>query len=298
MPKLLRTAFIFLLLFPLATLNAVEPAQWWKEVHQYDPSKSWYEYMTYTSAYFGPNALPVPELYDGRIPKTHEAEFSTDVYWGYGDQTQSFSTRITYTPIPGRLSLSAWGVLAEHYQTTTAVRDQRASLIEDAEETLVIGDLYLSTQIALLHEKKYMPDLNLEIVLKTAASETSAGARYMDTPGYIFDLTAGKSVHFRRSFLREIRWVGQLGFLCYQLNQVHQEDAPLFAGKCLLSLPNSTFEAGVHGYSGWLNQGDRPLVLRAKYQYTHSGIRYFVQYQHAFRDYPYRRLQTGIVLPF
>jgi hypothetical protein len=276
------------------SVYALEPPAWWKAVHNFNPDKSWYQYMTYTSAFFGPNALPVPETFDGRIPTKHLAEVSTDVFWGYGDQTQSLTTRLVYAAIPGKLTLSAWGVLAEHYSTTNAVRDVRASQIENPEETLLIGDLYLSTLIGLLQEKRWQPDLNLEVVLKTSSSKTSASARYFDTPGYYFNLTAGKSIHFKGSLVDELRLVGNLGFLCYQLNEEHQNDAPLFGGKMLLSAGVWTVETGIHGYSGWLDQGDKPLVLRGKVNYRSGPATIFLQYQHALRDYPFRRLQTGV----
>jgi len=283
-------------LFCLLTTSvlALDPPQWWKDVHQYNPDKAWYQYMTYTSANFGPNALPIPETYDGRIPKNNQAEVSTDFFWGYGDQTQSFSTRFVYAAIPGRLTLSGWGVLAEHYRTTTAVRDLRASQMENPEETLLIGDFYLSTLIGLLQEKRGQPDLNLEIVLKTASSKTSASARYFDTPGYYFNLTGGKSIHFKGILLDELRFVGNYGFLCYQLNQEHQNDAPLFGGKILLNAGSWTVESGIQGYSGWLDKGDKPLVLRGKLNYKSGQATFFLQYQHALRDYPFRRLQTGV----
>jgi len=276
------------------SVQALDPPQWWKAVHNYNPDKSWYQYMTYTTGYFGPNALPVPETYDGRIPMKHLAEVSTDVFWGYGDQTQSLTTRLVYAAIPGKLTLSGWGVLAEHYRTTNAVRDFRASQLENPEETLLIGDFYLSTLIGLLQEKRWQPDLNLEIVLKTSSSKTSASARYFDTPGYYFNLTAGKSIHIKGSLLNELRFVGNLGFLCYQLNQEHQNDAPLFGGKILLYAKNWTVESGIQGYSGWLNQGDKPLVLRGKINYRSGPATLFLQYQHSLRDYPFRRLQTGV----
>lgn len=278
----------------VTTVLALDPPQWWKDVHNFNPDKSWYQYMTYTSGFFGPNALPVPELYDGRIPLKNQAEVSTDVFWGYGDQTQSLSTRLVYAAIPGKLTLSGWGVLAEHYRTTNAVRDLRASQVENPEETLLIGDFYVSTLIGLLHEKRWQPDLNLEIVLKTSSSKTSSSARYFDTPGYYFNLTAGKSIHFKGCFLNELRFVGNYGFLCYQLNQEHQNDAPLFGGKILLSAGNWTIEGGIQGYSGWLDQGDKPLVLRGKLNFKAGPASIFLQYQHAFRDYPFRRLQTGV----
>jgi len=286
---------MLLVLFSVLTYTvlALEPPQWWKDVHQYDPDKSWYQYMTYTSGFFGPNALPVPELYDAKIPMSHQAEVSTDVFWGYGDQTQSFSTRLVYAAIPGKLTISGWGVLAEHYSTTNAVRDLRASQVENPEETLLIGDLYLSTTIGLLQEKHLQPDLNLEIVLKTSSSKTPSSARYFDTPGYYFNLTAGKSIHFK-SIINELRFVGNYGFLCYQLNEVHQNDAPLFGGKMLLTSGKFTVEGGIHGYSGWLHQGDRPLLLRSKLNYRSGSATFFLQAQHALRDYPFKRLQTGV----
>jgi hypothetical protein len=289
--KIVLTVIFFML---VPSVQALEPPQWWQDVHQYNPEKSWYQYMTYTSAFFGPNALPVPETFDGRIPKTHLAEISTDVYWGFGDQTQSLSTRLVYAAVPGRLTLSGWGVLAEHYHTTDAVRDLRASQVENPEETLLIGDLYLSTQIALLQEKRWQPDLSLEVVLKTSSSKTSSSARYFDTPGYYFNLTAGKSFHFKNTLLDELRFVGNAGFLCYQLNQEHQDDAPLFGLKMLLNSGKWTVEGGIQGYSGWLNQGDKPLLLRGKLNYKSGPATFFLQYQHALRDYPFRRLQTGI----
>jgi len=36
------------------SVQALEPPQWWKDVHNYNPDKSWYQYMTYTSGFFGP----------------------------------------------------------------------------------------------------------------------------------------------------------------------------------------------------------------------------------------------------
>ena len=278
----------------VTTVFALDPPLWWKDVHNFNSDKSWYQYMTYTSGFFGPNALPVPELYDGRVPLKNQAEVSTDVFWGYGDQTQSLSIRLVYAAIPGKLTLSGWGVLAEHYLTTDSVRNFRASQVENPNETVLIGDFYLSTLIGLLQEKRWQPDLNLEIVLKTSSSKTSASARYFDTPGYYFNLTAGKSFHFKGSLLDELRFVGNYGFLCYQLNQEHQNDAPLFGGKMLLKAGKWTIESGIHGYSGWLEQGDKPLVLRGKLNFKAGPANVFLQYQHAFRDYPFRRLQTGV----
>ena len=79
---------LFFYLVPASAYTPIIP-QWWKDAHPYDPDKELYDYLTFTTAYFGPNALPVPELYDGRIPEKKQAELTADVYWGFGDKTQS-----------------------------------------------------------------------------------------------------------------------------------------------------------------------------------------------------------------
>lgn len=277
--------------------NAMIP-EWWKEVHHYNEATDWHEYYTYTTSYFGPNAIPVPEILDGRIPKTHKEEVSTDFFWGFGDQTQSLSTRLTYTLIPGRFAVSGFGVLAEHYKTTMEVRDQRASMEKDGEETLLIGDFCISTLLRLFQEKKYCPDVVLEIALKTASSETPRSARYIDSPGYYFDFTTGKSLYFKHSYINELRLVGMIGFLSYQLQNSQQNDAPLFGGKMVLSSDKWSLENGIAGYSGWLGQGDCPLVLRSKLNMKSGSWTYFFQYQHALRDYPFRRIQVGVNFDF
>lgn len=289
---------IVLGLFFLPFLVSAEIPEWWKEVHQYDPKNDVSDYYTYTSGYFGPNALPIPELYDARIPLKHQAEIFTDVFWGFGDQTQSLSARLTYVPLPGRVAIGCWGVLYERYKITNAVRDRRASDVENGEGSLAIGDIYLSTQFRCIQEKRYVPNVNVEIVLKTAASKSPYDARYFDTPGYWFDLTAGKSFCFPGALVQELRFVGTIGFLCYQLNSSDQNDAPLYGGKAIVTSRSWSFEGGVHGYSGWLDAGDKPLVLRSKLTYGFKRMRCFTQFQYALRDYPFHRIQTGLSVDF
>jgi hypothetical protein len=267
---------------------------WWAELHHYDGVSDWSRYMTYTPAYFGPNALPVPEISSGQVVEKHLVELSTDVFWGFGDQTQSLSGRLTYVFLPRRLAVSAWGVMAEHYRTTEEVRNKRASLIEDAEETLLLGDWYISTQIGLLEESVRRPDLMLELIMKTASHRQTGGARYFDTPGTIFTLEGGKTFPLATPLLRSIRTSGEIGFLCYQMNSHHQNDAPLYGAKLHFNFGRSQVETSVGGYHGWTGEGDSPLVLRAKWSYDIQKAHYFMQYQHPFSDYPFYRFQTGI----
>lgn len=288
---------LLLLIFCTPFSVKAELPDWWKLVHNYDGVSDWSSYMKYVSANFGPNALPVPEFSDGSIPLSHRAEVSADVFWGFGDQTQSLFTQLTYVFIPGRLSMTGYGVFAEHYKTTTAVRDYRASLVESAEEITLIGDYYISTEVALLRENGWKPSASLSVTLKTASSETSAGARFFDTPGYGLGVTVGKTIMFRSGLMDSCRLAANVGFLCYQLNNRFQNDATSYGGLLRLYRGQFTLEAGIGGYDGWL-QGSRPMVFRSKLSWLKQSKEFFMGYQHALRDYPFRRLQAGIAVYF
>jgi len=295
--KLAVVTLLFWVYF-LPAISVVRPPDWWIELHGWEEGNDWTEKMIYTTSFFGPNAFPVPEIQDAKLPDKHTAEVSSDIFWGYGDQTQSISTKLSYVFIPGRLVVSGWGVIFEHYKTTTEVRDSRASIIEDAKGTILIGDFYISTLISLIKEKKYIPALNLDLVLKTSSSSSPKGARFFDTPGYYFNLTAGKSKNFSDSFVDELKVSGNIGFLCYQTNKYYQNDAPLYGLGLDVVSGNFTLQNILAGYSGWLNKGDRPLVYRLKLSYKKGNYGFFSQYQHSLRDYPFKRLQTGFSIDF
>jgi len=270
------------------------PPPWWQTVHGYDGTKPWNSYMTYTAAYFGPNALPVFETLDGRTPTNHRFDVSSDVFWGFGDQTQSLSAQCTYALWPGRVAISGWGVLMENYQTTTAIRDARASTVESGKQLLLIGDVYLSTQVQILEQARIRPDLMIEWILKTASSNTPAGARFFDTPGYAFRAASGKSWYRPQAYIQACRLIGNVGFISYQMNNHLQNDASYAAIQVQVRRNALTWANEAAGYYGWTNKGDRPLVLRSRLEYDKGPLHYYVQYQHALHDYPFRRIQAGV----
>lgn len=45
--------------------------------------------VKYAPAWFGPNANPVPEFTDGRIPAKTTISLMGDYYFGYGDETKN-----------------------------------------------------------------------------------------------------------------------------------------------------------------------------------------------------------------
>jgi hypothetical protein len=91
--------------------------------------------------------------------------------------------------------------------------------------------------------------------------------------------------------------VANVGFLCYQLNSRYQNDALLYGALFRLYRGRFSLETGVGGYSGWIN-GSKPLVFRSKLSWMAHSNEFFIGYQHALRDYPFRRIQAGVAVNF
>jgi hypothetical protein len=197
--------------------------------------------------------------------------------------------------LPNKVSLSLWGVPMEWYTTTEAVRNERFSF-EEVPQGKAPGDLYIATNIQLLRDQKYFPDATLNIVLKTASGGSLYAARYYDTPGYWFDITVGKSIYLPNSFLREIRFVGDVGFLCWQTLGGYQNDAVMYGAKINLVTRKIDWETDYSGYMGWVGNGDVPNVLRTKLIFKHRNWRFFGLYQYGLHDYPYHQVRLGVTV--
>ena len=151
----------------------------------------------------------------------------------------------------------------------------------------------------MLAETRYRPEILGEIVLKTASSRRSRGARFFDTPGYYFDLTLGKDLYNSPAgLLKKLRLVAMGGFLCYQMNDHYQNDAPLYSGKIKLDFGRLSWDNGIGGYCGWTGKGDCPLVLRSRLNFHSAKSSAYIQYQAGLKDYITHSLQAGWVFTF
>ena len=74
--------------------------------------------VKYSPAYFGPHALPVPEVTNGKIPDNTQLGFSTDYSFGYGDQTVGLRLNAEIPLLPKFVSLNLWFDFYEKYWIT------------------------------------------------------------------------------------------------------------------------------------------------------------------------------------
>jgi len=256
--------------------------------------------VRYSTAWFGPNANPVPEFTDARIPAKTTISVMGDYYYGYGDQTENAYVKIELPLLPERVSLKIWSTEFEHYKTTEEIMQLRGSNALSGSEG---GDLYVQTRIRLLSEQNHFMSIIFNSTLKTAAAKTFKTRRYFDTPGYYFDVEAGKSFYTKGKFINEIRAVVNTGFMCWETTNSKQDDAPMYGGKLIIGNPIWKWENTLSGYYGWMHTskainlpdyGDTPLVYATKLSLKLGKIDYFAQYQYGIKDFPYNQIRVGI----
>lgn len=259
--------------------------------------------VKYAPAWFGPNANPVPEFTDGRIPAKTTVSLVGDYYFGYGDETKNGYFKIEIPLVSERVSFKVWSTVFEHYKVTpelNAHRQMNGNLTGKSN-----GDFYVQTRISLLKEKKYAPAIILNSTLKTASGTNFNKRRYFDTPGYYFDVEFAKSIHTKGKFINELRAVGNLGFMCWETTGSRQNDAPMYGAKIIAGNQNWKLDNTLSGYWGWMqtsstygaDYGDAPLVYAAKLTIMKSKMDYFAQYQYGINDFPYHQLRLGISFP-
>jgi len=264
--------------------------------------QSIYSQTPYSTAWFGPNANPIPEFTDATIPAKTTITLTGDYYFGHGDQTENGYAKIEFPLIPERVSFKVWSTILEHYQVTNQVSAQRA-MLDGNTSGKANGDIYFQTRILLLKETNNAPDIILNTTLKTASGTYQQYRRYFNTPGYYFDAEIGKSLHTQSSFISEIRAVVNVGFMCWETErQSTQDDVPMYGGKIIIGNQNWKLENTLSGYWGWMHTnvrygadyGDAPMVYAAKITKLTKNINYFAQYQYGINDFPYQQIRLGI----
>jgi hypothetical protein len=257
----------------------------------------------YAPAWFGPNANPVPEMTDARIPTKTTVSLMGDYYFGYGDKTTNGYVKMELPLLPERVSFKLWFSTLENYTVTPELSTKRG--MNGNLTGKPNGDLYVQTRISLLKERKNAPAIILNTTLKTASGTNFEERRYFDTPGYYFDVEFGKSFYTKSKFINEIRTVGNLGFLCWETSGSRQNDAPMYGAKLIIGNDKWKLDNTLSGYWGWMHTsshygsdyGDAPLVYSAKFTILAGYMDYFAQYQYGIKDFPYQQIRVGISFP-
>ena len=237
-------------------------------------------------AFFGPNALPVIDMTDGRTYDQLQVELAADGYFGYnGDKTADLFARVHVPLFTRWANLSVWMPVYEWYSQSDGTGSGA-------------GDVYLSTEIQVLHNAwfkteraKYIPQMTVRLGMKTASGEQFARKRHYDCPGYFFDLSIGQSIPIQTL---ELRFAGSVGFLCWQTAEARQNDAVMYGLQAQLQHPYFSLLATWGGYVGWERYGDAPMTLKVRAAGRIQGFEPYVQYQYGIKDFPFHQIRVGL----
>jgi hypothetical protein len=244
-------------------LIAQEDFTWWGEKHNWDGFRHWTAYTKLTSKFMGPNALPVPDSKKGILPNQTTLKLAGEGHFSDGDNTQNLFSSFYLPMFSERIGLQLEMVPIEFYKMDDKTRDERISR-EFVSEGRTVGDLYIATFIQLTKDHKKLPDMVLGINFKTASGANLDAARFTNTPGYFFDLSASKEITFNSKRISSIRPHALAGFYVYQtyLENNYQNDAFMYGLGIDVDSKKVTYEVSLNGYVGYLNEGDRPMVAR------------------------------------
>ncbi|CAH1001104.1 hypothetical protein LEM8419_02043 [Neolewinella maritima] len=286
----LISALVCGLLLPL-------PAQdfgWWNTIHQWDGHTPWTDYLTLAPAYLGPNALPVPDIQNGRLDTRPRLRLAGEAHFSDGDGTQNLLLDLSLPLFSDRVAFRLQYVPLEYYRMDVATRDLRAARDFDGRGT-ASGDVYLSTYVQLLRDHPRWPDVLLTINLRTASGNKLSAARFTDTPGYFFDVSVGKEIPVSETVA--LRPHLMAGFYVWQTftSNHFQNDALLYGLGADLILAPLTLTGSLGGYWGYLGEGDRPLVCRLDLRTTQPRrINYVLRLQQGLKDFGYSSLRIGL----
>ncbi len=234
---------------------------------------------------FGPNTLPIPELKTGKIAFEN---YSSD-----GDDTQNAFIELIIPVVSKKTALVLNVVLYEKYSLTpenVAFRD----IVSCTAQGNASEDIYLGLHIQRVKDKNKLPDI---LDIKTASGSKSESARFTDTPGYIFDLSAGKDLAVTSKLLTSIRPLAMAGIYVYQTNRTifRQNDPFLYGLGVDLNFNKLKFTTAYGGHHGYIENGDRSNVWRSTIRTQFSStIKYKLRFGKGFDSNFYDAIRLGI----
>ena len=265
-------------------------------------------------AFFGPNAFAVPDMADGTVTGHLRVELAADGHFGYADdKTADLFARVHVPLFTDRANITIWMPVSEWY--VNSLERQRQCRLQD---TAVMrgqefGDVYVSTDILVVRERRYVPAVTLRACLRTASGGSYHEARFYDGPGYFFDVAVGKEwgVKSREPRTESREWqkwrfrvAGTAGFLCWQTDNGRQNDAVMYGVKVAAWCPYLLLQVLWSGYTGWETAGDCPMALRTKVQGKiplrgdAGSVQPFIEYQYGLRDQPWHSARLGVAYSF
>ncbi len=271
----------------------------WAQRVSWDGTTPWQFYINAAPGAMGPNALPVPRMQKGLVSDQWALEIRPEYHRAPGDNTYDLFSRLYIPVVKERVSLEFFWVVYERYHMDPELRNFRNARTPDGKGAAT-GDLHISTIIQLLRDHHSLPDVTLNISIKTALGGQLDDARYTDAPGYYFDVSAGNNIKLGKSGNQHLRWHVMAGFYVWQIYTINQRQNDAFSfGAGLDWVSNKwMFSNTLSGFIGYINDGDQPIIWESTLQYQPGKLSPGIGYRNGLNDYPYQSYYFSLTLPF
>lgn len=298
--RVIRHIVLFLLVINFTTAKAgdFEDYTWWNATHNYDGYSPWYYYLKTSAAYWGPNALPIPYLNQGLISQKYSFELRPEAHLSKGDKTYDLFSSLKI-PLGERADFEVFLVPIEHFSMDSVTRHERYVRHIDA-SGFAGGDFWFGTNFMLLKEKSNRPSIIASAYFKTASGTAMEYIRYTDAPGYYLNLSFGKNIYKSQDKKNTLRIFGQGGFYAYQTwDPLHnQDDCVSYGLGARFSSESYWIKAALAGYYGYLDNGDRPAVIRFQLGTQREKLNFAVKYQGGIHDFKYQTIGISSIYSF
>ena len=280
MRRVLLTALV------LFSFSAQAQLDWWNQTHNWDGTTPWTQYMKYSHAYLGPNAIPIPTL-----QRSDQSYFKSRSQMSLieDDSFLSLHNELHWDRDHTQIHITHQSI--EYYRTSTELRDYRLSRDEDSEGVLA-GDLLIDICTRLWERDQ-------EVVWFTFHTKTAAGplpqARFTDAPGYAFFFS------HQKSFSSAGNWVPTLttdaGFQVYQTHWVDypQNDGFLINIGLQVQKDKTIFSTRLRTFTGYFQEGDWPRLLELQWNKNLFFGQTQLGWTRGLNDYPFSFLTVGLI---
>jgi hypothetical protein len=247
----------------------------------------------YNPGFLGPNALPPPLVETAWIAPSPQISLGvamqrTQSVLGADDASLVLPFRLE-VPFLGRASLLFEG---QPFEWWLASAQTRNSWQPSTWNGLSKADIRIGAKFLLFNGARTHPSVGLRALTKTTTGKDFFDHRFINAPGYLFDVLASHRFALPREWAIDAH--ASLGFLAWQQGAHGQNDAPAATVSVRLVRPEFTVGIEARGYRGY-QLGDKPVLLTLPIEVTLS--RWFTVYQSAnagLNDPRYFDLRTGI----
>lgn len=281
-----------LLLIATSCINTVaeNKYQWWEKRHGLNQNVALSK-IKRAPYYLGPNALPVPESYDAIIPYRTSIVAGARYQFAKNETTFNPEAQLVFPIQKNRMMFGFQTRFFEWYETDTLTRDNRF-MRDSISKGISQSESFLYFRGKVWQNFYFFPDFTITFGLKMNTGKNLENARHTNAPGYWFSGDFGKKILLINQ--TKIRAFTRLGGFIWQTSDNEQNDAWLYALGLSISNQNYKADISIDGFSGYKNDGDRPVVLSVNFNKNMPNGFFTLQYRRGLRHF----IQNGFMLGY